>query len=63
MGVLEGCTDLPALQPLYIPLGLVWMQRGLGALYVSIPGLQGVVLLGVIRLSHCPTTHQRPLNL
>ena len=29
----------------------------MGAMYISIPGLQGVVLLGVIHLSHCPAAH------
>ena len=39
-----------------VPLGLAWAERGMGALYISIPGLKGVVLLGAIHLSHCPDT-------
>ena len=36
---------------------LAWVERGMGALYISIPGLLGVVLLGALRLSHHPAAH------
>ena len=34
----------------------------MGALYISIPGLRGVMLLGAIHLPHRPAYHSRPLN-
>ena len=37
LGSLEGCIGLPALQ--LVPLGLAWAERGMGILYICIPGL------------------------
>ena len=38
-------------------LGLACEKRGMGALYILIPGLKGVALPGAVRLSHCPAAH------
>ena len=54
---LEGHTGLPALQPVPCPFRS-WM----GSVYISIPDLLGVVLLGAVLLSHCPATHYWPLS-
>ena len=38
---LEGHIGLPAMQPVQylVPPGFVWAERGMGALYIGIPGL------------------------
>ena len=44
--------------PHQVPLGLVWEERAMGALYIiSVPGLKSLVLLGTTHMSHCPTAH------
>ena len=58
---LEGHIELCS--QYFVPPGLAWVERGMGALYISMPCLQGVVLLGAICLSHCPAAHKWPLPL
>ena len=60
-GGLEGhIVYLLCIQNL-VSLGLVG-REGHGTLYISILGLQCVVPLGVIRLSHRPAAHQWPFK-
>ena len=40
-----------------VALGLVWAERDMGALYISILGLYGIVPLGAIHLPDRPATH------
>ena len=42
---------------IYVSLGLVGVEKGMGVLYISILGLYGVVRLGSIRLSHHHAVH------
>ena len=61
---LEGCTSIPALQPVPCPSrSCMGIEGGMGALYISIPGQKGVVLLVAIHLSECSVAHELPLNL
>ena len=49
---LEGRIGLPALQPVPCLSGSC-----MGALYISILGLSGIVLLGAVYLPHHPAAH------
>ena len=50
--ILLHCSQHWSLQPVACP-----SRSCMGALYISVSGLQGVVLLGAICLSHCLAAH------
>ena len=50
-------SGLPALQPVPIPLGLAWAERGMGTLHIRLLSQQGIVPLAAIHLSHRPAIH------
>ena len=49
-GVWRGIQAYLLCSHSFIPLGLVWAERGMGTLYINIPCLQGAVLLSAISL-------------
>ena len=56
-GVPRGAQAYLLCSQYLVSLGPAWAERDMGALYISIPGLWGVVPFDATCLSHRPAAH------